>query len=904
MSRLKSLRWIWVGALLVGAQAAHAQMLGLSEGEGPGRPQAAGTRLTFVCLASDGRIGTVYGTDVYTAESAVCAAAIHAGVLKPFQAGAVTIVFGSGARSFQGSARNGVTTRSYGPWDYTYTFARDGEPGGISWRTVWNKVPVDFNEPVHVQCPSGGRLDGALWGTGVYTRDSVICVAAVHAGAITAERGGSIVVTRARHTGEFAASTSNGVSSQRYGPFRDAFTVAAAGRTRAAPPASAVAFTGASCDDAAAVEAAFGSLRAGVTQQYDTLTRDAQQDTAKRDLLASQRARLLGELEEFQQQYLRTACGAAPSSLVTGLALPASPGTGVAPPGRGVAAAAGAGPAPSAAGAATPVVRDRPISGSAVATAGGASPTLVATETAAPGGATQSPAGAAAAGGQSVALGDASASNPTPFSCTLAAPVMQRQLGTPGAAYLVWSQVTGATGYSVSRSDLGLLTPQPITATEFKHSAPLEQQTTYRYIVAAIHAQGCGERTVDIQPQPVPVPTIRRVFAHGGDLATRKGHVTIEWRMAHTDATGFVVIGPGVPNGVEVAANGSGVHSVEIGGLAPGTHTWIVAPYWETPLGRQVDPDRGAQARATVGFYRVQINAFQAEHETFDNQTSSDGRYDEIYVGSAAYVNRTLSKIAISAIHGDVSVPQAGRIQAGTGSATGGIQTGNIVPYSTNPGYNPMGPGQTAYLDRFPLLAWEGWLGGDSTVEISPSIWEHDGDLTAFNEWQTLMIGQCEDAGPLRELADEQDDSGSSGSTNPQFQDEIRKYEQDTKFLNSSSLSNLERQIMLMQSEDRTAGRDERLIRMERADADASREDLQVENACPDAKESLPDFLLPLTLITGQGKDRYIGEISRTPLLRFSTAAPFDSRNLQFADGSSVMPLLGVYRIWFTFFPI
>jgi hypothetical protein len=39
-------------------------------------------------------------------------------------------------------------------------------------------------------------------------------------------------------------------------------------------------------------------------------------------------------------------------------------------------------------------------------------------------------------------------------------------------------------------------------------------------------------------------------------------------------------------------------------------------------------------------------------------------------------------------------------------------------------------------------------------------------------------------------------------------------------------------------------------------------------------------------------------------LLRFSTAAPIDSRNLQFADGSSVMPLLGIYRIWFTFFPI
>jgi LCCL domain len=185
----------------------------------------AGKRYAFVCPASDGVAGAVYGTDVYTADSAVCAAAIHAGALKSGQPGSVTVVMGSGAESFRGSSRNGVTTRGYGPWDRSYTFARDGAPGLITWRTVWSGIPDDFVTPITVECPATGSTEGKLWGTDVYTRDSVICVAGVHAGAITAQRGGPVVVTRVRHTGEFTASERNGVRSEPYGPFRDAFSV-------------------------------------------------------------------------------------------------------------------------------------------------------------------------------------------------------------------------------------------------------------------------------------------------------------------------------------------------------------------------------------------------------------------------------------------------------------------------------------------------------------------------------------------------------------------------------------------------------------------------------------------------------------------------------------------------------
>jgi hypothetical protein len=316
-------------------------------------------------------------------------------------------------------------------------------------------------------------------------------------------------------------------------------------------------------------------------------------------------------------------------------------------------------------------------------------------------------------------------------------------------------------------------------------------------------------------------------------------------------------------------------------------------------------------SRARVGFYRLQINAFQAERLTFDNQTSADGRGDEIYIGSAAYVNSRLATIAISAIHGDVGAPpiplpgapsRAGRVQAGTASATGGIWTSDIVPYTTNPGFNPGGPVQTAYRDRFPLIAWEGWLGGDTAVEISPSIWESDGDLTAFNEWQTLMIGQCDRK--ERELVEEQysDDkqSEAGGSIADAFREELRDADQQRQLLQTTN--GLEQTIAQMRYD--SAEREADLRAREHRDADASKEKLHVENGCPDAKESLPDFLLPFTILTGQGKDRYIGTISRKPLLRFSTATPLNSQTLQFVDPDANVPLLGSYRIWLAFFPI
>jgi Ca2+-binding EF-hand superfamily protein len=58
--------------------------------------------------------GSVWGTDVYTADSSIAAAAVHAGVVEVGQTRLVKVTLLPGAERYEGSVRNGVTTQSYG----------------------------------------------------------------------------------------------------------------------------------------------------------------------------------------------------------------------------------------------------------------------------------------------------------------------------------------------------------------------------------------------------------------------------------------------------------------------------------------------------------------------------------------------------------------------------------------------------------------------------------------------------------------------------------------------------------------------------------------------------------------------------------------------------------------------
>lgn len=80
-----------------------------------------GSRFLYVCPAG-GYLGTVWGTDVYTDDSSVCTAAVHAGLIRFARGGTVTFEMRAGRSSYAGSSRNGVTTRPYGSWRGSFVF--------------------------------------------------------------------------------------------------------------------------------------------------------------------------------------------------------------------------------------------------------------------------------------------------------------------------------------------------------------------------------------------------------------------------------------------------------------------------------------------------------------------------------------------------------------------------------------------------------------------------------------------------------------------------------------------------------------------------------------------------------------------------------------------------------------
>ncbi len=99
----------------------------------------------------------------------------------------------------------------------------DLEPELIDWETRavsmrgWNGSIVAY------ACPAGGELH-AVWGTTVYTDDSSICSAAVHAGVINRREGGVVVIQISGGMDGYESSDANGVSSRDWHEFNGSFS--------------------------------------------------------------------------------------------------------------------------------------------------------------------------------------------------------------------------------------------------------------------------------------------------------------------------------------------------------------------------------------------------------------------------------------------------------------------------------------------------------------------------------------------------------------------------------------------------------------------------------------------------------------------------------------------------------
>lgn len=188
------------------------------------------------CAADQAR-GPVWGTGVYTADSSICNAAVHAGVI-PAEGGKVTVRGAPGCGRYAGTAAHGVTSGAWGPFGASFVFdgkaadcptvAADACPG------TYDALPPDLQAGEHACSCAADALVGSVWGTGVYTTDSSICAAALHAGAVGAD-GGKVTVKKAPGCARYEGTESNGVASGAWAAFQASFYFPAKGDGACAP---------------------------------------------------------------------------------------------------------------------------------------------------------------------------------------------------------------------------------------------------------------------------------------------------------------------------------------------------------------------------------------------------------------------------------------------------------------------------------------------------------------------------------------------------------------------------------------------------------------------------------------------------------------------------------------------
>jgi beta-lactamase regulating signal transducer with metallopeptidase domain len=159
----------------------------------------AGETLTFAIVGSDS--GPVWGTDVYTDDSALAAAAVHAGAVANGRLGCVSVKLLPRQDGYKGATRHDLTSGDFASW-----------PGSFS-VTRADSCTIEIT----------GSTTGHVWGTDVYSDDSTIAAAAVHAGILKAGERGSVKITILPGRDHYDGSTKNGITSGTYGTFGGSF---------------------------------------------------------------------------------------------------------------------------------------------------------------------------------------------------------------------------------------------------------------------------------------------------------------------------------------------------------------------------------------------------------------------------------------------------------------------------------------------------------------------------------------------------------------------------------------------------------------------------------------------------------------------------------------------------------
>ena len=138
-----------------------------------------------------------------------------------------------GRKLYGASERNGVTTSDYGSWASSFVFKTPNtdtvyreadEQTAIMWNSSAAVIGGDHGTTYKFKCPANGKA-GSVWGTDVYTADSSICTAAVHAGKFTVDAGGPVTIELRPGESSYKGSSRNGITTNDYPAYGRSFVL-------------------------------------------------------------------------------------------------------------------------------------------------------------------------------------------------------------------------------------------------------------------------------------------------------------------------------------------------------------------------------------------------------------------------------------------------------------------------------------------------------------------------------------------------------------------------------------------------------------------------------------------------------------------------------------------------------
>lgn len=211
--------------------------------------------------------GWMWGTDEYTHDSSVAAAAVHSGVLQIGETGVVKVTMLPGRTAYIGMQRNGLTSHDWqnGSGGYVSFKVERAPPEIAALAKVGSQVPVRWipsriaqpkmtaeatriveimpytgtvdglglsslrpyqGQTFHIQVTGSADPNAFVWGSDIYTDDSSLAAAAVHAGALRGGETGIVRVTILPGRASYEGSDRNGITSRPWGTFGGSFSVA------------------------------------------------------------------------------------------------------------------------------------------------------------------------------------------------------------------------------------------------------------------------------------------------------------------------------------------------------------------------------------------------------------------------------------------------------------------------------------------------------------------------------------------------------------------------------------------------------------------------------------------------------------------------------------------------------